>query len=296
MGVITREVWAEVENSAYELWDLEMKAKKDYIPMMYNVSDSNRSEEKHLGVGSVGQMKPWNGTVDYQDFTKGFEKGYRHAKYSSGLQIEEEVFRFGEYRQIKDRVRKLNDSVYKTLQSHAVSTFNNANNAAFAGPDSVALCSASHPYSPSDATVQSNLGALDLTPANMNTVFNAMADFKDDKGDIVGVTPNLIICGNYYRDKAKKIVGSDKEPFSAENDMNTWADELTYMYNPRITGKTWFLADSQRMKLYLNWYNARKAALESDGDFDTEIMKFKVVSMFSYGWDHWDFIYGNFVS
>ena len=296
MGVITRENWAEVENSAYELWDLEMKAKKDYIPLTYNVSTSTRSEEKHLGVGSVGQMKPWTGTVDYQDFAKGFEKGYRHAKYSSGIQIEEEVFRFGEYRVIKDRVRKLNDSVYKTLQSHAVSTFNNANNVAFPGPDAVALCSATHHCVNTSDDHQVNLGALDLTPANMNTTFNAMCDFRDDQGDIVGVTPNLILCGNYYRDKAKKIVGSKLEPFTAENDMNTWSDELTYMYNPRILGKTWFLIDTARMKLFLNWYNARTAALESDGDFDTEVMKFKVISMFSYGWDHWDWVYGNFVS
>lgn len=294
MGVITREAWAEVENSAYELWDLENKTKVDFIPRTYNVEGSTRSEEKHLGVGSIGQMKPWTGTVDYQDFSKGFEKGYRHSKYSSGMQIEEEVFRFGEYRTIKDRVRKLNNAVYQTLQSHAVSTFNNANNAAFAGPDGAALCSATHHCVPGDAH-QVNLGALDLTPDNINTVFGAMSQFRDDKENIVGVVPNLILCGEYYRNVAKKICGSTKEPFTAENDMNTWSDELTYQYNPRITGKTWFLIDSARMKLFLNWFNARVPNLESEGDFNTELMQFKVVGMWSYGWDHWDWIYGNFL-
>jgi hypothetical protein len=294
--VITREQWIEVESTVYEFWDLEMKRKKDYIPLTYNVQESEKSQENHLGIGAVSKMQPWTGSVAYQDFGKGFDQSYRHGKFSSGMQLEEQIFRFKEYNEIKRRTRKLLDAVYKSLQDDGASTFNNAFDDSFAGPDAVGLCSSAHDYSPTDGTHQENEGTYDLTPANVNTVFNKMAEFKDDKGDIVGVIPNLILCGNYFRDKAKKIVGSDKEPFIADNDMNTWKDELTYLYNPRITGKKWFLIDTERMKLFLNWYFARHPVIETDGDFDTENQKFKVVGMWSYGWDHWDWVFGNLVS
>lgn len=293
---ITREQWTEVEGVVKEFWDIQSKKKKDYNALLYNVQNSSRSQENHLGVGSVGQMALWTGTVSYQEFKKGFEKGYRHAKYSSGIQLEEEIFRFEEYNKVEQRTRLLNDSVYKTLQAHGVSTFNNAFDATFAGPDSVALCSAAHPYSPSDATTQTNAFALDLTMPNLKTVFNAMSDFRDDKGDQLFVTPTILLTGIQYREEAQKICGpsaGDKEPFTAENDANVYKSELTHIYHPMITGKKWFLIDGEMMKAYLYWYNARKAVIETDGDFDTEVMKFKVVSMFSYGWDFWAFVAGS---
>jgi phage major head subunit gpT-like protein len=130
---------------------------------------------------------------------------------------------------------------------------------------------------------------------NLTTVFNAMSDFRDDKGDRVFTMPNVLLTGISYREQATKICGpkaSKLEPFTAENDANIYSD-LVYIYNPLITGKKWFLLDGDRMKNFLNWFDARKAVIESDGDFDTEVMKFKVVSMFSYGFDHWDWIAGS---
>lgn len=293
---ITREQWIEVESAVYEFWNYEMKKKKDYNAMLYNVQDSDKSQENHLGIGSLGQMSPWTGTVSYQEFKKGFEKGYRHAKYSSGIQFEEEIFRFKEYNKIKQRTSLLLDSVYKTLQAHGASTFNNAFDATFAGPDSVALCSTAHPYSPSDATTQSNAFTLDLTMPNLKTVFNAMCEFKDDKGDMTFIMPRILLTGIYYREEGLKICGpksGDKEPFTAENDSNVYKEDLTYMFHPLITGKKWFLIDPDRMKNFLNWYNARIPNIATEGDFDTEVMKHKVVGMWSNGWDHWDWVSGS---
>ena len=292
---ITREQWTELEGVVTTLWDQLDKQQKDYNAMLYNVKGSTRSQENHLGIGSMGQMAPWTGTVSYADFKKGYEKGYRHAKYSSGIQVEEEIFRFEEYGEVERRTRKLNEAVYKTLQAHGVSTFNNAFDATFAGPDGVALCSAAHPYSPTDASTQSNTAALSLTMPNLTTVYNRMLQFKDDKGDLSFTMPSILLTGIEYRAEALKICGpsaGDKEPFTAENDANIYKGDLKAMFHPLITGKKWFLIDGQRMSNRLYWYNARKPVIETDGDFDTEVQKFKTVGLWSYGYDSWDFLYG----
>jgi len=293
---ITREQWKEVESAVYTLWDQLDKENKDYNSMLYNVKKSTKSQENHLGIGSMGAMSPWTGTVSYADFKKGYEKGYRHAKYSSGIQAESELFLFEEYGEIEKRTRKLNEAVYKTLQAHGVSTFNNAFDATFAGPDGVALCSAAHPYSPSNTTaVQSNTDTLDLNIANLTTVYNRMLDFKDDQGDMTFTMPNILLTGIQYRAEALKICGpqaQDKEPFSADNDANIFKGDLKPIFHPLITGKKWFLLDGRRMQNRLYWYNARVPVIETDGDFDTEVQKFKTVGLWSYGFDAWDFVYG----
>jgi hypothetical protein len=137
--------------------------------------------------------------------------------------------------------------------------------------------------------------ATDLTMANLTKVFNAMSDFRDEKGDKTLIMPNVLLTGIYYREQGLKICGpkaGDKEPFTSDNDANIYKGDLVHIYHPLITGKKWFLIDRDRMQNFLNWYDARKPVIESDGDFDTEVQKFKVVGMWSYGWDHWDWIAG----
>lgn len=293
---ITREQWAEVESAVYEFWDIQTKKKKDYNALLYNVQNSNKSQENYLGVGSAGHMAPQTDSLTHSQHDALPNCVPVTVWDSSGLQLEEEIFRFEEYNKIEQRTRLLNDAVYKTLQAHGVSTFNNAFDATFKGPDGVALCSAAHPYSPSDATVQSNLFSLDLTMPNLKKVYNAMLDFRDDKGDLLFTTPNILLTGIQYREEALKICGpqaGDKEPFTAENDANIYKGDLTPIFHPMIQGKKWFLIDGDMMKNYLYWYNARKPVIETDGDFDTEVMKFKTVGMWSYGWDFWAFLVGS---
>lgn len=296
MGIITREQFSEVQSTVYEFWDMKMKTKTDYNARLFNVQSSDKSREDHMGLGSIGQMDEWKGTVSYEEFKKGFKNGYVHAKYSKGIQLEEEIFRFKEYNKIKQRTNLLLDAVYKTLQAHGASVFNHAFDTAFAGPDGKPLCAADHPYGPSDTRTQSNRGSRALTMTNLTTTYNEMLDFRDDTGNQTFIMPKILLTGIYYREQGAKICGpkaSMKEPFTGDNDANIYQGDLMHMFHPLITGKKWFLIDPDRMENYLNWYTARKPVIETDGDFDSETMKFKVVGMWSYGYDHWDWIAGN---
>ena len=122
-----------------------------------------------------------------------------------------------------------------------------------------------------------------------------MSDFRDDKGDIVMATPNVLITGIYYNAEAEKICGPNagsKEPGTAENDANIYSG-LRHIYHPMITGKKWFLADKDLMDEYLNWYNARVPSIKTEVDFDTEVQKYATIGMWSYGFDNWQFIAGS---
>ena len=161
---LIRENFIELEGSIQKFSDKYNKTKKDYMPLMFNVSNSERSQENHFGIGALAQMTEWDGSVSYQELAKGYENNYRHIKYSTGMKVEEAIMRFKEYKDIKKRANKMAQSVHKTIQKQAASPFNNAFNPLILGPDEQPLASASHRIVPNDdAGVQSNLGTYEMT-------------------------------------------------------------------------------------------------------------------------------------
>ena len=291
---MTQNQYIELEANIQKHWDSVHKSERDYRTQLYNMKKSNISRELHQGFGTFGQMSPWSGAVNYDRLKLGHENEYRHGKYSTGVQVERELIDFKNYNEIASRVKNVSYGVHKTLQSHGVSVLENAFNPAFTGPDGQPLCSNAHLIIPG-ADPQSNLGNLDFSVENLNTTRVRMRQFVDDRGDNMDVQGDFVICGVELEKEVAQCLGSDKEAFTAENQKNFYSN-MTYLVHPLITGRKWFLSSKQLIKSGkgLNWYTARDPRkLERDSDFDTEVLKWKAVGLWSYGWDDFYFIYGN---
>ena len=289
-----RSQYIELEGSIQKVYDAFKKSTEDFRTTYFNIAKSTRSQENHLGLGNLGEMTEWNGSVAYQDFNKGYEVNYRHKKYSTGMQVERELMDDEEFMEIKRRVGKLAQAVYNTEQNQAASVWNDAFTT-LKSPDNVALCGATHKITPEDASTQSNVGTYELTVDNLETIMKAMREFKDDKENLMSIQPRLIIAGEYWRKTAKQICGSDKEPYNADNQINVYK-ELTYDINPRITGKKWFLVDPMCMKdgSGLNWFKRISPDKVSyENNFDTHVGKYSVWGRWSYGCSGWSFVFGN---
>ncbi len=280
------------------IFNQQIKKSKDFVGELFTVEKSTKQAEYNQGIGSLGMMDEWgasNNQVSYEDVNKGYKATYLHKKYSKGLTLERELVEDDQYGEIKKRVRLLTQSVYFTRQYYGAQLFNEAFNATYAGPDGVALCSASHPYSPSDATVQSNAGTGALNATNLETARTAMMGWKDDKGNLLVVEPDTLIVPPALRKAALVIADSNGEPDVSDNNINIWKGSVDVIEFKFLTSSTaWFLADRQRMKAFLHWYDRRIAKLEMDKEnFNSEVGAYKVVSRFSRGFDDWSFIYGS---
>lgn len=291
--MLIRERFIEMEGSIQKVLDQNVEKKVDLMKEFFNVSDSDRSQENHLGTGEMGLMTEWNGQVAYDDFAKGHENNYRHVKYSTGIQIEEGMIRFKEYNKIKTRVNKKSNAIIKTLNWHASRLFENAFSS-YLSADGLSLCNASHTVVP-NADTQSNTGTADMTIDAINTAQTAMQEFKDDRGHPMMYEGTLIVCGTYWMKEAKQIAGSQLEPYTSNNQKNIYT-ELEYFSTPWITGKKWFLVDKDTMKDggHANWYKSgdpRKWSYVDD--FDTEVGKYKSTGWWSNSVDSPFFVYGN---
>lgn len=280
------------------IFNQQIKKSKDFVGELFTVEKSTKQAEFNQGIGSLGMMDEWgasNNQVSYEDVNKGYKASYVHRKYSKGLTLERELVEDDQYGEIKKRVRLLTQSVYFTRQYYGALLFNEAFNATYAGPDAVALCSASHPYSPSDATVQSNVGTGALSATNLEIARTSMMGWKDDKGNLLVVEPDTLIVPPALRKAALVIADSNGEPDVSDNNINIWKGSVDVIEFKFLTSSTaWFLADRQRMKAFLHWYDRRIAKLEMDKEnFNSEVGAYKVVNRFSRGFDDWSFIYGS---
>lgn len=286
--------FAELEGVIRTIYDLELQRKPDYVAKTFNVERSTRGSEKHLGLGNMGMMQLWTGTVNYDTFGKRWPNEYRHAKYSNGLTIDREILDDKEYSEIKRRTKLLAYSVWLTKQTHGASVFNNAFDLAYPGPDSVALCSATHDISPSDGTHWTNTGTTALDIDAVLDTRRAMMKFTDDRGNILGVNPRLLLLPTDLMDEGKEICQTDRKPDQADWNKNPLYGEMDYMVNPFFTKpKAWWLVDPDLMKIFLTWYNRREPVVEYDNDFDTEVGKYKCVGRWSYKFDEAFWCFGH---
>ncbi|BFH70599.1 hypothetical protein J27TS7_58720 [Paenibacillus dendritiformis] len=299
-----------------ELYSLEQKDKKDYIPMLYNVTTSNKDMESYEGIGAEGLMEEWsysNNQVYYEDVDELWQKVIKNRKFSDGRIIEKDFVDDLKLTEIKRRIASLADAVYKTQQLQGVEFLNNAfvgtgpnwrgrmDN--YLGPDGKPLCAADHPYSPTnDTDVQSNLGNKPLTIDSWDETAVAMQEWKDDRGNPLAVIPDTLIVAPYNARAAFKIAGLPDadlpkyEPGSNNFDSNMYMGNIKVIVNPFISPKyrkNWFAVDSARMKRFNIWQWRRKVENGTMTDFDTEVAKYKAIGRWAYGYTNYSFIYGH---
>lgn len=296
---LTEAQFIELEGNINKTWDAFFKQKKDYIPELFNVIKRQTAQFTDFTVGAPGRMTPWTGSVAYDSIEKGYTKQYRPGKESTGIQVDRDLYEDKEYEEIKARVNTVAYGVHKTLQYDSAALFNGAFGTDTVGPDSAGMCSASHHNVPGDA-VQSNTGTLDLAYGNLETTLRSMEDFTDDRGDKMLIMGDMVIAGSYWRDTCKKMFGSEKEAFVADNQDNIYKD-FSFFIHPLINGRKWFVVSRDLMKggSGLNWFmrrDPRKLERDGDaakGDFNTEMLSWKAVGRWDQGWTNWFWLAGN---
>ena len=296
---LSEQQFIELEGNIRKTWDAYIKEEEDFFPKLYNIITNKNSMFTDFTVGAMGRMTPWEGSVAYDSFEKGYEKTYRPAKYSTGIQIPRDMYEDKEYEQIKTRVNNIAHGVIKTLQYESADVFENAFSSSYTGPDGKALCASDHKTIPT-APEQSNVGTSDLSYDSYESTLLAMKDWADDRGDKMLIRGDLVIAGEYWRKTCKQLFGSDKEAYVSDNQINAYKD-VEYYIHPLITGKKWFVANKRAMKggAGLNLVMRRDPRkIERDGatalgDFNTEMLSWKAVGRWVKGWTNWFFLYGH---
>ena len=137
----------------------------------------------------------------------------------------------------------INERVFQTLNAGDLSTFG-------IGYDGLTFFNDSHVDKGAKyTTVQDNLFALALSPANFETVWAAGRLLKNDQGKYMNLNHHLIVTDPTQRQEAFQIGGNPKVAGGSLNDLNSFSGEVTFLTNPNIDAGSWMALNTrQRQK------------------------------------------------
>jgi phage major head subunit gpT-like protein len=285
-------------------FDLAMGRPQPMIDMLFKIENSTRYEEQYQGLGAQGLVPPFDGTVPYTDFDAGYRVDIRNYEFAQGLQIERRLVDDDQGNQITGRAQNMADAFGVTQEADAANIFingftdsgTNRMGASTNGADGVALLSTAHPYSPADTgTTQANEGTLALTIDNLDTTRQAMRNFTDDAGQLLGINPDMLLVPPELERQAVQLVSERAiyEPGSAQFDVNIFSGRFRPVVWNRLTDpNAWFLMDSTLMKQHLIWQWRIRPEFSQAEDFDGLTAKYRGYMRYGIGWTDWKWIYG----
>lgn len=207
-------------------------------------------------------------------------------EFALGFAISRKTVEDDKYKKANQASKWLAHSARLTLEYRAAALLDDAfAGATFKGIDGAALCKTGHTLFGSETGLTMDNAAA--TPVGFSmTGLNALVDLhalaKDWNGDPQRQMPSKIVISPKYQSKAIQIIGSAKEPFTAENQDNALPKRmpgLSYEISRfKASTESYFLIDN---KLNDSWLLTRRAIEYDDSfDFKTDAALYKATTRF----------------
>lgn len=262
------------------------------VHTLYKPGRSSKSKETDLRVSGFSDPVSFDGTVVYDTPRRDYEIEYTFDELVKGFAITRKMRDDLLYDTIFDSATGMGTAFARKRRKDAASVFNNSTSASYLGYDGKALCVSDHPRSRTDSTSVSNVAALALTSANLETAVLAHQNLKDELGEEIVIMPDTLVVPRALRKTALEIVGSDKQPENANNAINVQAGNWNIIVDPYLTDTTaWWIVDSVLSRRYLKWYDRIGVEFAGTQDFDTMIWKYRGYTRYGFGWSDFRFIY-----
>lgn len=156
-------------------------------------------------------------------------------------EVIEDAVETGDYSKAKDWNAWLMDVAEKTIEYDAANLLNRAFNSSFTGADGVSLCSPSHLIT-KGGTYDNTISAATLAPTSLETMAAVARRQKNAAGLIQGFKLVKIAIPPELEWRAKRIVKSDQQADTANNDYNAIGKSgIEVVVVPYMTSTTnWF--------------------------------------------------------
>jgi len=244
------------------------------------------------GFGIMPQKNEGN-PVSYDSMTQGYTKRYTVQTYGLGFQVTDEQRRFGKYARVMEKgMNHLSRSLKETKEIVGANKFNNGFDSNYTGGDGKELLATDHPTRA--GTFSNELATpADLSEASYEDILIQIKNATNDRGIRIGLKPKALLVPSALNFEARRILYSDLQPASANNDINASKGEVTDLIcNPYLTSDSaWFvLTDAPEGFKHVS---AVDGEFSNDGAFDTGDHKYKLISIFTMGWTDPRGVYGS---
>lgn len=247
--------WATILDAKIYDADAQQNKYDDIVKAVTVEKKSKRWGEKSTVMGGLGDygIKAEGKDAAEDSYAEGYSKFIAHNTFSKSVVISKEMRDDNQWDEAEQRVVNLVQASKRTkakfvtaalassVGSTTTMTFGGQSGLDIACADALALFNSAHPLKNAGSGVTQGNHFSDVLGSNttvLNKVANAMRNFKDDRGEVLGFTADTIIVpGNdpEYEDFVKRVIGSDGEVGSNNNDINTQRGRWKIVVNPLWT-------------------------------------------------------------
>ena len=274
------------------------------IPKLYTQLSSDKAFEEFYNVGAMPDIPTFNGALTYLSMSPGYHNKIEPKEFAGGVMVERKFTDDNQYGVLDNFASELGRSMGRVEEKYGCRSFGYAFSSSFdftTSEEGVALCSSSHTTKSGTSTASGfdNSGTSALSKTAVAATRILMNGFRNDISERISLRPNVLLVPDNLADTAQEIIGSEKDPDSANNTMNPQYRRFEVWVYPRLddySTNDWFLLDTNLMKKSLYWINRLGPEFNMTVDFETFMLKHSVYRRIGAGPIDWRFIYGNSVS
>ncbi|MCP4262819.1 MAG: hypothetical protein GY774_35720 [Planctomycetes bacterium] len=282
-----------------KIYDTEYKENVDesMVSMLFGMETSTRNYEKVSGVGGMGDVQDFDGTISYDTIGQLYDKEFSFPEKALGFKVERKLYDDDLFGIMDRRPWQMAVSVARTREKAGAAIWNGAFTGTD-GPDSLSLCNTAHPYSPDDATTQSNSGTTAISPTAIEATRRiSHTSIFNDRGELASINYDTLLVPVNQEETAWEIINSKGKVDTADNNRNFHSGRYKLAVWDRLTdNNNWWMLDSKLCKMFLLWWDRVKPEFAYDRDFDTLMAKWRTYMRYTAGWADWRPVYGHNVT
>jgi phage major head subunit gpT-like protein len=263
------------------------------ISKLYSMDSSDKNYEMSSAVGALTDLQEFDGQVAYDNMSQLYDQTTYFPEYVLGMKVQRKLFDDDLFAIMDKRPWQMAVSTARTREKMGATPWNNS--FVTAGSDGVAMCDTAHPYSPDDATTQSNKGTSALSATAIEATRRlAHTDIFNDRGELASVNYDTILCTVAKEEIAYEIINSRGKVDTADNNRNFHYGRYNLAVWDRLTNSNyWWMIDSELCKMNMIWWDRVKPEYNYDRDFDTYVAKWSVYMRCNTEFNGWHHVYGH---
>jgi hypothetical protein len=252
---------------------------------IFSVEKSSKNYEEDPGLSGFGlaPVKTEGGAIAYDSESQSWTKRYTHVVYGLGYVVTEEELEDSQYEIVsKRRSKRLAFSMRQTKEIVAANVLNRATTSGYTGGDGVVLLSTAH--TSTNGNWSNKLATpADLSEASLEDLMIQIGQATNDRGLAVALRATKLIIPINLMFDAKRLLKSDGQSGTPNNDINAVKGMIDYTVNHYLTDPdAWFIKTDAPNGMTM--FERRALAFQTDNDFDTSNARAKATMRFSVGW------------
>lgn len=242
-------------------------------------------QDQIIGGLGLARLKPEGEGIQYDDPIQGGSKRYVSQTYALGTEVTMEMLDDDRYDIISQIPGEMMRGCSQLVESLGAAVLNGAFGT-MTTADGVSICNTAHPLL-GGGTYGNRLSpdaALSVT--SLQDMINLFENMVDERGLKVRLIPHNLWIPVDLQFTASRILQSEYEPGTGNNDINTVRGRLTPAVLHYLTSQTaWFVSSNDLNKLKFKW--RKHPVQDSQDDFNSKGSKFSVVFRCAAGGTEW---------